>query len=164
MNYFQFCVLSLFINMKANLSHSILIFYLSDFVARVGSFLTNYHSSSNWPSWCQLLDFFFSNCSNSNDCLSLTTGTLLYHSQEEPLVLIFLKLSLQQFLMMTHYLMICWVLCWPAECYPSFTTLEQYSSISHKHKGLFDRPAWDLAWSKDSCMSQGMELVLLIKP
>lgn len=142
--------------MKTNVSHSILIFYLSDFVARVRSFLTNYHSSSKTS--------FFSNCSNSSDCLSLTTGTLLFHSQEEPLVLIFLKLSLQQFLMMTHYLMICWVLCWPAECYPSFTTLEQYSSISHKHKGLFDRPAWDLARSKDSCMSQGMELVLLIKP
>lgn len=50
--------------------------------------------------------------SSSNSSLSLTIGSGPQHSWGERLIRILLKLRLQQFSVMTHYLMICWVLCW----------------------------------------------------
>lgn len=57
---------------------------------------------------------------------SLESSLYYYFCEAEPATL----------LMMSHYLMILWVLCWPSECYPLFTALKQYLSLSLKHKGL----------------------------
>lgn len=101
-------------------------------------------TSSHSRNWCSSA-FFLQNGGSSWSNVSafrlleteqISVCLALVSSLESSLYYYFCKAEPATLLMMSHYLMIFWVLCWPCECYPLFTALKQYLSLSLKHKGL----------------------------